>query len=77
MMPLTSGMFALGKICGPLVCEIQVAIAGIGCIFYTLLVLTAALMLVVILLNKHLRNVDTHTIILHDEKPLIESKESV
>ena len=57
-MPITSAMYALGKIIGPLVCELQAGLVGIGLIFYTLLVIAAVLMLAVILLNKHLRNVD-------------------
>lgn len=61
MMPMTSGMYAMGKIVGPILCEVQVSIAGVGMIFYTLLVITAILMFTVIVLNKHLRHVEKAT----------------
>lgn len=57
-MPLTAGAFGAGKIVGPLLCEAQVNFFGIALVFYTFIVVTGILMFVVILLNKHLGNID-------------------
>lgn len=69
-MPMTSGMYAMGKIVGPLASEFQTGIAGDGLMFYTLLIAAASLMFTVIVFNKHLRQVD------HKAQPLLEKEET-
>merc|ERR1712137_15700 len=54
MMPMTAGLLALGKILGPMICELEVELLGIGLIFYVLLVVSAILLFVVIALSKHI-----------------------
>ena len=57
-MPMTSAMFSMGKIIGPLVCEVEVKLAGMGMVFFVLLILTAALMFLSIGLNQHFKSIE-------------------
>ena len=58
-MPMTSAMYALGKILGPLVSELEFQAVGMALVFYVLLVLTAALMFGTIAMNRHFQSLDS------------------
>lgn len=54
MMPITAGVYSIGKIVGPLICELEVAIFGPSLIFYVMLVTSGLLMFVTWFFSKHL-----------------------
>merc|ERR1712137_800866 len=69
MMPLTSAMFSMGKIVGPIFCEAEAKMAGMGMIFYTLLVFSAILMFVSIALNNHFQSLEMRAASLGESVP--------
>ena len=68
-MPLTSAMFSMGKIVGPMFCEAEAKMAGMGMIFYTLLVFSAILMFVSIALNNHFQSLEMRAASLGESVP--------
>ena len=62
MMPLSYAVAALGKVVAPLTSEALVLIAGMGAVFYFLLIITCTLMFTTIVLSKHMQPLDTTTV---------------
>jgi len=69
MMPISSGMYSIGKIIGPLISKYESSLYGIPLIFYVLLVVTGGLFAIVLCFSHHFyTGAGYRTEVLEDEK---------
>ena len=53
MMPLLSAIYAIGKIVGPIICEIEVQLMDVGLVYFVFFIVSAIILFVTILLSHH------------------------